>query len=260
MARSIIGGMLGKGVPGHHICASDPSDDCLKEAELLGPIHCMQDNASAVSNAEIIVLAVKPQVMGSVVSELAPVIAERCPVIISIAAGITVASIQEWLGHAAPVVRCMPNTPALLGAGATALFASTAVTAVQQSNAEDIMSAIGITRWVETELLLDAVTALSGSGPAYFFLLIEAMAEAGEKLGLDADLSRELSIATARGAALMAAEGDVPVAELRRRVTSPGGTTAAALAAFSDGGFEDLVDTAMSAAHQRAAELAQEMG
>lgn len=260
MATSIIGGLLGRGMAATNIRAADPSAECLANLAKLGQIVCCNSNIDAANDADAIVLAVKPQVMGTVVTGLAQVATQNRPVIISIAAGITVSSIQGWLGNTLPIVRCMPNTPALLAAGATALYASNQVSESQRNMADDILAAVGLTRWVENESLLDAVTALSGSGPAYFFLLIEAMAEAGEALGLDAELSLELSIETARGAALMAASGDVSVAELRRRVTSPGGTTAAALDAFSDGGFQELVGTAMTAAQRRALELAKNLG
>jgi len=170
-----------------------------------------------------------------------------------------VASITSWLGGDAPLVRCMPNTPALVKSGMTGLYAAPEIDEAQRQLAEAVLSAVGDTLWVEKEALLDAVTAVSGSGPAYFFLFMEAMIEAGTLLGLDADAARRLTLQTAFGAARMALESDLPPDELRRRVTSPGGTTEQAIAYFQQADLCDIVDEALRAAHDRSIELSRQL-
>jgi pyrroline-5-carboxylate reductase len=179
--------------------------------------------------------------------------------VVSIAAGITCASMNKWLGEH-PIVRCMPNTPALLRQGVSGLYATARVSSEQREQAGQLLSAVGIVLWLDDEKQLDAVTAVSGSGPAYFFLLIEAMTAAGEKLGLPRETAAQLTLQTALGAALMATGSDVDAAELRRRVTSPAGTTEAAIKSFQAGGFEALVETALTAAAHRSAEMAEQLG
>ena len=181
------------------------------------------------------------------------------PLIVSIAAGIPCASLEHWLGPKA-IVRCMPNTPALLRQGVSGLFANAQVSPAQRAQAEQLLSAVGVPLWLDEEKLIDAVTAVFGSGPAYFFLLIEAMTAAGEQLGLPRETAAQLALQTALGAARMATESDVDAAELRRRVTSPNGTTEAAIKAFQAGGFESLVQQALNAAAARSAELAEQLG
>ena len=181
--------------------------------------------------------------------------------LVSIAAGISCDSLQRWLGpRPQAIVRCMPNTPALLRQGVSGLFANAQVSAEQKAQAEQLLSAVGMALWLDEEHLIDAVTAVSGSGPAYFFLLIEAMTAAGQQLGLPRETAAQLTLQTALGAARMACESDVEAAELRRRVTSPNGTTEAAIKAFQAGGFEQLVQQALNAAAQRSAELAEQLG
>jgi len=260
MACSLIGGLLQQGCAAENLLASDPDKDSLERVAALGNITVLSDNAEAVARADVVLLAVKPQLMSAIVEPLAAVLEEKKPLLISIAAGIPCASLQRWSGGAAPVVRCMPNTPALLRLGATALHASADVSVVQRQLAGEILSAVGETIWVEQERDLDAVTAVSGSGPAYFFLLLEAMQAAGEELGLDADACALLAQQTALGAAQMALQSEVDVAELRRRVTSPNGTTEAAIASFRDSGFSAAVERALRAAHQRSQALAEELG
>jgi pyrroline-5-carboxylate reductase len=179
--------------------------------------------------------------------------------IVSIAAGISCASLENWLGARA-VVRCMPNTPALLRQGVSGLYANSLVSAAQRQQAEQLLGAVGLALWLDQEQLIDAVTAVSGSGPAYFFLMMEAMTAAGEKLGLARATAAQLALHTALGAARMAVASDVDAGELRRRVTSPAGTTEAAVKTFQAGGFEALVEQAMNAAAQRSAELAEQLG
>jgi pyrroline-5-carboxylate reductase len=260
MAGSIIGGLIEQGVPAENICASDPSEESLQRLATLAPVATSTENSDAVSGADVVILAVKPQVMALVTADIRDAVGAQGAMVISIAAGITLASLEAGLGASTPIVRCMPNTPALLRSGATALYANQAAAAEQRELAETILAAVGSVCWVNEEALLDAVTALSGSGPAYFFLFMEAMADAGQSLGLDPDTSRALAVQTGLGAALMAAQGDVELEELRRRVTSPGGTTAAALQSFEDADLRGTIRSAMHAAAARAAELARETG
>ena len=261
MAASLIGGLRAQGLPASAICASDPGADRRTELHDVHGIDTFADNAQAVAGADVAVLAVKPQVMQTVCRDLAPHL-QASQLIVSIAAGITCASLQQWLGADTPraIVRCMPNTPALLRQGVSGLFANAAVSDEQKRQAEQLLSAVGLALWLDREELIDAVTAVSGSGPAYFFLLIEAMTAAGEQLGLPRDTAAELTLHTALGAARMACESDVEAAELRRRVTSPNGTTEAAIKAFQAGGLEALVQQAMDAAARRSAELAEQLG
>lgn len=259
MAASIVGGLVARGMDPQRIHASDPSADSLQRLRQVAAVHTGQDNLAAIADADVVVLAVKPQVMRSVLEPLAAALRERRPLLISIAAGITAAHLERWVGAALPIVRCMPNTPALVSCGATALFASDAVSATQRQQADAILGAVGLALWVDDEAQLDAVTALSGSGPAYFFLVMEAMQAAGESLGLAPDLARQLTLQTALGAARMATESDVDAAELRRRVTSPGGTTERAIAHFEAGGLRDLFAGALGAACERSRELARDM-
>ncbi|MCG6541104.1 pyrroline-5-carboxylate reductase [Pseudomonas sp. KSR10] len=261
MAASLIGGVRAQGVSATSICASDPGADKRAELESTHGIETFADNSQAVAGADVVLLAVKPQMMQSVCRDLA-VHLQSNQLIVSIAAGINCASLQQWLGPQTPraIVRCMPNTPSLLRQGVSGLFASAQVSVEQKQQAEQLLSAVGLALWLDKEELIDAVTAVSGSGPAYFFLLIEAMTAAGQHLGLPRDTAAQLTLHTALGAARMACESDVDAAELRRRVTSPNGTTEAAIKAFQTGGFESLVQQAMNAAAQRSAELAEQLG
>lgn len=259
MASSIIGGLVAKGFSPAAIVASDPSADCLQRLQSQTGVNTLPDNQKAIAQAEVVVLAVKPQVMKAVLSDLADTAQQHKPLIISIAAGIEISSIDQWLKGDMPIVRCMPNTPALVQSGATALYANARVTEAQRQLADDILRAVGIALWVNDESTLDAVTAVSGSGPAYFFLLMEAMQNAGIQLGLSADAAKQLTLQTALGAAQMAIGSDVDAAELRRRVTSPNGTTERAVQVFEEGGFRQLCLRALSACRDRSVELAREM-
>jgi len=258
MAASLIGGLRAQGVAASTIRASEPGTEQRARLQQEHGITTFANNADAIAGADLIVLAVKPQIMKAVCQDLAAHLAPN-QVIISIAAGISCASLENWLGER-PVVRCMPNTPALLRQGVSGLFANPRVSAAQKAQAEQVLSAVGLALWLDSEAQIDAVTAVSGSGPAYFFLLIEAMTEAGEKLGLPRETAAQLSIQTALGAARMASESDVDAAELRRRVTSPNGTTEAAIKTFQAGGFEALVQQALNAAANRSTELAEQLG
>lgn len=258
MAASLIGGLRAKGLDAAQIRASDPGEETRARVSAEHGIEVFADNADAIQGVDVIVLAVKPQAMKAVCEAIRPSLKPN-QLVVSIAAGITCASMNNWLG-AQPIVRCMPNTPALLRQGVSGLYATTEVSAEQRQQAEELLSAVGIALWLEEEQQLDAVTAVSGSGPAYFFLLIEAMTAAGVKLGLPADIAAQLTVQTALGAAHMAVASDVDAAELRRRVTSPAGTTEAAIKSFQAGGFEALVEKALGAAAHRSAEMAEQLG
>ena len=259
MAASLIGGLIAQGYPAARITACDPSGEARQRLAAEFGIQTSDDNARAAAAAEILVLAVKPQVMADVARGLAPALAHR-PLILSIAAGIPLAALSRWLGGGAPLVRCMPNTPALVRTGITGLYADPGVDQAQRQVAERILGAAGATLWVAEEAALDAVTAVSGSGPAYFFLVMEVMMAAAERLGLQPEVARELTLQTALGAARMAMESDVDVAELRRRVTSPGGTTEAAIRVLEAGELGRLFAAAMSAARDRSAEMGAALG
>ncbi|MHC8384915.1 pyrroline-5-carboxylate reductase [Pseudomonas sp. LB3P14] len=258
MAASLIGGLRAKGLDAAQIRASDPGAETRAKVNAEHGIEVFADNAEAIQGAEVVVLAVKPQAMKAVCEAIRPSLKPN-QLVVSIAAGITCASMNNWLG-AQPIVRCMPNTPALLRQGVSGLFATAQVTTEQRQQAEELLSAVGIALWLNEEQQLDAVTAVSGSGPAYFFLLIEAMTAAGVKLGLPPETAAQLTLQTALGAAHMAVASDVDAAELRRRVTSPAGTTEAAIKSFQAGGFEALVEKALGAAAHRSAEMAEQLG
>ncbi|WP_448725483.1 pyrroline-5-carboxylate reductase [Pseudomonas farris] len=258
MAASLIGGLRAKGLDAAQIRASDPGEETRARVSAEHGIEVFAENAEAIQGVDVIVLAVKPQAMKAVCEAIRPSLKPN-QLVVSIAAGITCASMNNWLG-AQPIVRCMPNTPALLRQGVSGLYATGEVSAEQRQQAEELLSAVGIALWLEEEQQLDAVTAVSGSGPAYFFLLIEAMTAAGVKLGLPADIAAQLTVQTALGAAHMAVASDVDAAELRRRVTSPAGTTEAAIKSFQAGGFEALVEKALGAAAHRSAEMAEQLG
>lgn len=260
MASSIIGGLVEAGHPASKICAADPYPPSLEKLQAIAPVSVSDNNADAVRGAHVIILAVKPQVMAEATASIAAAVKASGAVTMSIAAGVTIASMEKHLGSQAAIVRCMPNTPALVGCGASALFANPRVSDLQKAQSQQILSAVGITAWVDTETELDAITALSGSGPAYFFLFMEAMIEAGEQLGLSHATASSMAMQTALGASRMALESDVDLAELRRRVTSPGGTTERAVLAFERGDLRTLVKDAMQEAADRAAEMAKEMG
>ena len=261
MARSLIGGLIADGWPASSICASDP--DAQQRQSLLArwpELEVLADNETAVLEADVLVLAIKPQVMAEVCLPLATAVQKHRPLILSIAAGVRSADIERWLGGQLAVVRSMPNTPALVGSGATGLVRNTQVTNEQRDLAESILRAVGMTVWLEDESLLDAVTALSGSGPAYVFLFIEALQEAGIELGLPRETASILALETVFGAAKLALEADEDAGQLRQRVTSPGGTTERAIAVLEQGGLRPLLAKALASAKDRAGELADQLG
>jgi pyrroline-5-carboxylate reductase len=259
MAASLIGGLLADGLPPAQIHVAEP--DAARRQFLATRFGLRAEEGAAVIWAsDILVLAVKPQVMQAAARELATAVSRRKPLVISIAAGIRTADLARWLGGYDAIVRAMPNTPALIQAGATGLFAAAGITPAQRAAAESVLRAVGLTCWVQDEALIDGITALSGSGPAYFFLLMEALEQAGARLGLDADTARLLTLQTAFGAAKMALENSESPGTLRARVTSPGGTTEQALKVLVEGKLPGLVERALEAATARAGELALEFG
>jgi pyrroline-5-carboxylate reductase len=260
MATSLIGGLLADHVAPAQMTVTDTNPAALQAVGARFGVQTTADNSAAVARADVLVLAVKPQVLKSVAQGVAAAVQTRQPLVISVAAGVRCNDLARWLGGDVALVRAMPNTPALLQTGATALFATAPVTAAQRDLAESILRAVGLTLWVTDEDQMDAVTALSGSGPAYFFLLMEAMEDAAVALGLEPQTARLLTQQTALGAARVAIESEESPADLRRRVTSPGGTTEQAIGSFQRAGLPALVLEAMSAARDRAVELSKQLG
>ncbi|PJK09312.1 pyrroline-5-carboxylate reductase [Lysobacteraceae bacterium NML120232] len=257
MARSLIGGLIAAGTAPEKIRVAEPVA-ALREALAADfSVQVFDQATEAVADSPTWLLAVKPQVMKTVCQSLAPQAMTQQPLLVSVAAGITSAQISKWLGGAHAVVRTMPNTPALLGAGVTGLYANPQVSAAQRQTAQTLLQGAGATVWIEDESLMDAVTAVSGSGPAYVFLLAEAMQAAAETEGLNAEAARILTIQTLLGAARMLTHDATPAAELRRRVTSPGGTTQAAIESFEADDFRAIVARAIHAARQRGIQLAE---
>jgi pyrroline-5-carboxylate reductase len=256
MARSLVSGLIAAGTDAGRIRASDPDAAQRERLAALG-IVAVDTNEEAVSGADVVVLAVKPQMLGRVLPGL-PI--EAGQLVVSIAAGVPLEALERWTPAGTAIVRCMPNTPALLGAGVTGMFANAAVSPAQRDSADAVLASAGRTVWVDDEDLLDAVTAVSGSGPAYFFYLMESMIDAGEALGLDRDTATLLTLETAYGAARMAREGDDPPGRLRANVTSPGGTTERAVTILDDGGVRQALNDAIAGAAQRARELAKDIG
>jgi len=260
MAANLVAGLIADGFDPTGIIVSEPDAQKRRSLEKRFGVQTTSANSQALAFANTLVLCIKPQVAPGVCREIATQLHHPLSLIISVMAGIREHSIQDWLGSPIPVVRAMPNTPAMMQAGAIGLHASTEVSPDQRNLAETILRAGGLIRWVDEERLIDVVTALSGSGPAYYFLLMEAMEQAATELGLDAETARLLTIQTALGAARMAMESDDSPQVLRERVTSPGGTTEKALEVFHEGNFRDLVRRAIGAAKRRAETLSEELG
>lgn len=259
MGASLIGGLIASGYPAARIQGVEPDPGKRERLARDHGIRLYAEAEPALNDAAAVVLAVKPQVMQDTVKPLSAALCQQRPLTISIAAGVRIASLQQWLDAKMPIIRAMPNTPALIRAGVAGLYANPAVSDGQRQLADMILGTVGTTVWLEKEDLIDAVTAISGSGPAYFFLFIEALAQAGMKLGLSAGQARELALHTAYGAARMALESGEDPAALRAQVTSPGGTTERAIEFFLANGLPALVDGAASAAHDRARELAEQL-
>ena len=255
MARSLVGGLVARGTAPVGIRVAEPVDTLRDALAADFGVRTFASADAAVTGAGVWLLAVKPQVMRTVCADLQAIAQAQRPLVVSIAAGITATQLDRWLGGGLAVVRAMPNTPALLGAGVTGLFANERVDAAQRERADALLGAVGPTVWIDDEALMDAVTAVSGSGPAYVFLLAEAMQRAGEAQGLDARAARALVQQTLLGASRMLVEQDEPAEVLRARVTSPGGTTQAAIETFEAGGLRALVERALDAATRRGREL-----
>jgi pyrroline-5-carboxylate reductase len=255
MARSLIGGLVARGTPASAIRVAEPVVEVRDALVRDFGVTAFADGDGATLGAATWVLAAKPQVLRTICEYLAGIAQRQQPLVVSIAAGITTTQLERWLGGDIGVVRAMPNTPALLGAGVTGLFANAHVDAAGRHSAGTLLATAGATVWLDDEALMDAVTAVSGSGPAYVFLLAEAMIAAAIAEGLPADAARTLTLQTILGAARMLTEGDAEPAELRCRVTSPDGTTQAAIESFEAGGLRGLVATAIHAARERGGEL-----
>jgi pyrroline-5-carboxylate reductase len=259
MGGALIRGLISRGLPAQNISVGEAHQQRrIALADELG-VHVTADNREAVSGADVVVLAVKPQDMAGTVQAFGDVLAQRKPLLISIAAGIRLADISSWSGGGA-IVRAMPNRPALNNAGATAMFASPGLTATHRELAAQVLGAVGTTVWVQNEDALDVVTALSGSGPAYFFLLAELMTDAAVNLGLDRVSAQELAIQTLFGSGRMARDSDGDLSRLRAEVTSKGGTTEAALRSFEGANLRGIVAAALTAASDRSREMAQAFG
>jgi len=255
MARSLIGALIRSGVDARSITVAEPEETPRAALARDFGVATYANGADAVTNAATVLLAVKPQVMREVCASLHDAIGDARPLIVSIAAGIRLDQLEKWIGLALPIVRCMPNTPALIGAGATGMIANARASADERARVETILGAAGRTAWIEREELMDTVTALSGSGPAYFFLLVEALEDAAVAQGLPRATARMLASQTCLGAGRMLTESGEAPSTLRERVTSPGGTTAAALDAFDTGGLRQLVAKAVAAATERGRQL-----
>lgn len=258
MASSLISGLIASGHSPQDLWVSDINQDALKVlAENLN-VNTSTNNDEIINAVDVVVLAVKPQILSTVAKNATPSIQQKQPLVVSIAAGISQQSLSQWLGNNIAIVRCMPNTPALVLTGATALHANAQVTAEQHDLAENIMRSVGIALWVNDESELDVVTAVSGSGPAYYFLLMEAMEKAAIEMGMNEVTARLLVQQTALGAAKIALESSESPEQLRKRVTSPGGTTQQALETFEEGGFTALVSKALHAARDRSIEMSKQ--
>lgn len=261
MAAALIAGLAGKLTLGGNIHVIDPHAPALEKLQAQFGVTTASAAGDALRGVDVIVLAVKPQSMRDVAAQLLPFLdGERPPLILSIAAGIRAADLSRWLGDYSAIVRCMPNTPALIGMGITGMVASSGVSEEQKKTADAILRAVGQTVWLDDEAKIDPVTAVSGSGPAYVFYFIEAMQQAAAELGLTPEQGTQLTIATFTGAAQLAANSSEPVSLLRERVTSKGGTTYAALTSMEESGVKAAIVKGIKAAAQRGREMGDELG
>jgi pyrroline-5-carboxylate reductase len=261
MGRCLVGGLIGDGHPCDRLRVSDPDPERLRVLRELFGVRTGNDNRSILAGADVVILAVKPQMVRAVVEDVAETLRAQGPLVLSIVAGLSTRVLRRWIGPEVPIVRAMPNSPALVRSGAAALYAETgSVGPGHRNSAESILRAVGSTVWVEDEALMDTVTALSGGGPAYFFLLMELIERAGVSMGLAPESARLLTLQTAFGAAKMALESETPTAVLRAQVTSKGGTTEQAIKTFQDCGIESIVTRALRAAEARSRELGACLG
>ncbi|NEX61440.1 pyrroline-5-carboxylate reductase [Noviherbaspirillum galbum] len=258
MAGALIGGLAGKLTAGANIHVVDPNADALRRLETQFGVTTAPQIDDALARADVVVLSVKPQQMKDVAAQLKPHVASQ--LILSIAAGIRAVDLSRWLNGHRAIVRTMPNTPALIGQGITGMVATDGVSDSQRAAADAILRAVGKTVWLDDETLIDPVTAVSGSGPAYVFYFIEAMQQAAQEMGLSAEQGNQLAIATFTGAAQLATQSDEPVSLLRERVTSKGGTTYAALTSMEASGVKEAIVKALKAAAARGKELGEEFG
>jgi len=259
MASAIIGGMLDNGFQAGNIWVSAPDDNHLQSLRTRFGVSITTDNRYCAQQSDIVVLAVKPQVMATVCQDIAPVVQNTRPVMVSIAAGLTAETLDQWLGGGLPVVRVMPNTPSLVGKGAAGLYANAQVNPEQKGAVLAVFESIGQALWVDSEDQLHGITALSGSGPAYFFLILEALEQAATEAGIEASTARTMAIQTMAGAAEMAGRSEHDPGQLKRNVMSPGGTTEQAINALEKGGLRDLVKTAFNAAYERSQDMSKEL-
>ncbi len=260
MAQAIVGGLIGNGYSRERITVADPLAQQRSLVEERLGIEAVGDNRVAVGGSDVLILAVKPQMLREVCRGIAAAVHNARPLVLSVAAGVGIRDISRWLGEPIALIRVMPNSPALVGAGVTAMFANEHVDTAQKAVAERLMSAVGSVVWLDSESLLDPVTAVSGSGPAYFFLLMEIMEQVGIEMGLSADAARTLTTQTAAGAAQMALQPGLDLVSLRQQVTSPGGTTEAALRTLDDADLRGIVRAALFAARDRGTQLANTFG
>lgn len=260
MGRSLIGGMLANGFPEKNISAVDISETQRSKVASNFKIETFSEATPAIRDADVVVLAVKPQSIRETLKSLSDILQAEKPLLLSIAAGIQTSAIARWSGYDAAIVRVMPNTPSLVRTGAAGLYANENTDEHQKTLAESIIRSVGMTIWVDQENLIDSVTALSGSGPAYFFYFMEVMEKAGIDLGLSEEQARNLTLQTALGAAKMALESDLDPADLRKQVTSPGGTTEKALGIMHKKNLDAIIIAAIEAAADRARELAITLG
>ena len=259
MAYALIKGLLSDGFEAKNINVSDANPELLEKRSSELGVTAQPDNVSLLNNSDIVVFAVKPQVLSVVCHELKNK-ASSDQLFVSIVAGIKSKDINRWLGGDFALVRTMPNTPALFQSGVTGLYANELVNDLQKKSVNLLLSAVGECFWVNEENLLDAITAISGSGPAYFFLMMQSMKQAAMALGLDEETADALSIKTSLGASIMATNSGKDSRTLRAEVTSPNGTTQSAIETFQDQNFEGIVAAATRAAYDRARELSQELG
>jgi pyrroline-5-carboxylate reductase len=265
MATALVSGLIADNTPAQDLTVADPNAERRSYLSAQFGVHTTEDNRDAVTKAQVVVLAVKPQIAAEVVKGIAAELRSAEALLISVAAGIRCRDLERWLSSAGQdkppaIVRSMPNTPAMLQAGATALYANAATNTGQREFAERLLRSVGLTRWVDDESAMDAATALSGSGPAYFFLVMEAMEAAGQELGLDAETAHLLTLQTALGAARMAIESPDDPATLRHKVTSPGGTTERALERLEKADLRAIFAEALTAARDRSVAISAELG
>lgn len=260
MAASLIGGLVANGdISSERLSVFEPNVDRAQALAQRFGIHASGTNEELIARSSVVVIAVKPQILQSVLRPIAESFREHKPLIISVVAGITSASIEQWLEGRFAIVRVMPNTPALIGQGASGLFANARVSDEQKAITNAIANAVGTSAWVNSEDDIDSVTALSGSGPAYFMLFIQGLIEAGQAAGLSGETAKALAVQTATGAAQLVASSELPLQTLIDNVTSPNGTTEKALLSFKESNLKGIVSNAFDAAKNRSEELAKEL-